>query len=449
MIIAPSSRLARLGIVAALACALVACETVEDLYLGEETETPLKGERIAVMLEDAGIKADPTLANLPVELPAPQRNASWQQAGGEADQSNGHLAVSETLEEAWSISIGAGGDGKSALLAPPVVAEGRIFTIDGEAVVRAFAVADGRELWQFEARPEDEEEASFQGGVAVHEGKVFVATGYAEMIALSSETGQLVWRESLPGPARGLPAVSDARVYAATLDNRLLAFSSETGEKVWEHRGADQISAILGGASPAIDAATVLVPYSSGELFALRVENGRPSWYENLSAGRQLNSLSRLSDIRANPVIEGGIAYAVSNSRRMVAIDLRSGARIWEKRIGSVHMPWAAGNFVFVTALEGEVAALARGNGGVRWVQNLPPFQDMEDKRGAIQYTGPVLAGDRLLVGASTGELFSISPYTGELLGSMDLGNAIYISPIVADETVFVLTDDGRLHALR
>ncbi|MGA2089354.1 MAG: pyrrolo-quinoline quinone, partial [Stellaceae bacterium] len=60
-----------------------------------------------------------------------------------------------------------------------------------------------------------------------------------------------------------------------------------------------------------------------------------------------------------------------------------------------------------------------------------------------------VLAGNRLIVVSSDGEAFSVSPYTGEALGYADFPDSVFISPVVAGKTLFVLTDDADLIALR
>jgi hypothetical protein len=49
----------------------------------------------------------------------------------------------------------------------------------------------------------------------------------------------------------------------------------------------------------------------------------------------------------------------------------------------------------------------------------------------------------------SMGHLSSFSPKDGAPLDSIDLGAPAYISPIVADHTMYVLTDDANLIALR
>jgi outer membrane protein assembly factor BamB len=225
--------------------------------------------------------------------------------------------------------------------------------------------------------------------------------------------------------------------------------STTDGARIWEHQGITEVASLLGGAAPAVAGSTVLVPYSSGQLFALRVETGRVVWLENLSSLRALDAISRLSDIRGNPVIDGDIAFAVSHSGRMAAIDMRSGRRIWERSIGSTHMPWVAGEFVFVVSLSGEVVALTRRDGRVRWVHRLPRYEDPEDKDDPIQYAGPVLVGDRLLVGSSDGFVYALSPYSGDLMGRIEVGDEVYVAPVVAGGTVYVLSNDAQLRAYR
>ena len=61
----------------------------------------------------------------------------------------------------------------------------------------------------------------------------------------------------------------------------------------------------------------------------------------------------------------------------------------------------------------------------------------------------PVLAGDRLLVADSTGRVSALSPYDGAILGSIKVGAPVFLPPVVVDQTVLVLEDDGTLTAYR
>ena len=79
----------------------------------------------------------------------------------------------------------------------------------------------------------------------------------------------------------------------------------------------------------------------------------------------------------------------------------------------------------------------------------MPRFEDEKSKEDPIFFSGPVLAGDRLLLVSSLGEVVSISPYTGEVLGKITVSGAVRVSPVVANQTVYILTDRAELIALR
>ena len=439
--------MSRLALALALVLAVAGCESYNPF--GSKEEPKLEGERIAVLLENPDIEPDPLIADLDVVLPAPQTNADWPQSGGVPSHVMNHLALADAPKEVWERSIGSGSSSTRRLLASPVVADGVVYTMDSQSEVRAFSAEDGDRLWSVDVSDDQDEEGDLGGGIAYDKGRLYVATGFAQVIALDAETGDVIWRERAFAPLRSAPTIADGRVFALTIDNRLLALSAEDGRTLWTHTGIAEVAGILGGASPAVFEDTVVVPHSSGEIFALRTDTGRALWSDSLAAVRRADPVSPLADIRSNPVIDGGLVFAVSHSGRMVAIDMRTGGRVWEKQVGGIQAPWVAGDYLYVVTQEGMVLCLAKANGRIRWVRELPRWQDEEAKEGAILWAGPVLAGDRLILAGSQGEALSISPYTGEVLGKLELPDDVLIAPIVANGTVYFLTDDAELVALR
>jgi outer membrane protein assembly factor BamB len=135
----------------------------------------------------------------------------------------------------------------------------------------------------------------------------------------------------------------------------------------------------------------------------------------------------------------------------MVSIDLRTGERVWERDLASLQSPWVAGDFVYVVTVDAEVVCLSRNDGRIRWVQPLARYRDPESKgsKGPIAWFGPVLAGDRLVLLSSNSDAVSISPYTGDILGQLRLGNAAVVGPVVAEGVLYILTDDAKLTALK
>lgn len=418
-------------------------------WLGEPEEPPLPGERIPILSLERGVRADPQIADLDVRLPPPWENKEWPQSGGWPSHAMHHLAAGGALDTLWETDIGQGSDSEQRLLAQPVVADGIVYSMDAGATVRAFEIATGDQVWSRDLEPDDDDEGILGGGLAFSDGRLFVTTGFAHVLALNAKSGETVWRKSVAGPMRAAPTIYAGRVYVVTIANELFALAADDGRSLWNHVGIVEAAGLLGGAAPAADDGIVIVPYSSGEIVALRAENGRVVWSDSLTALRRTDPISSLAHIRGMPVIDRGRVFVVSHSGRMAAIDLRTGNRIWERNIGGTNAPWVAGNFIYVVTRDSELVCLSWRDGRVRWVQPLQRFEDEEDQTDPILWAGPVLAGDRLIVASSHEEVWSLSPYSGKLLGRIELSSPVLMAPAIANETLFLLTDDADLIALK
>jgi outer membrane protein assembly factor BamB len=229
----------------------------------------------------------------------------------------------------------------------------------------------------------------------------------------------------------------------------MLAMNAADGKVIWDHRGIAETAAILRSNSAAVEGDLVIAPYSSGELFALRADNGRVLWSDTLSRGGQLTPLASVSDIAAKPVIDRGLIFAISHRGRFVAINARTGERTWTIDVGGTQRPWVAGEFVYVVTDEAKVLCVTRATGKIRWTRQLTAFENEKSKRGPITWTGPVLASDRLIVASSNGQALALSPFDGTTISEIAISGGAFIAPIVARNTVYLLTDNAGLYAYR
>lgn len=444
----PGSRRARLLTATLLSTLLVGCDTVGD-WFGSSKPPPLPGQRVAVLLRERRVEVDPKLAGTPVVVPPAQVNAAWPQAGGGPEHAMGNLALSANPTEAFRTDIGSGSSSSQVLLSTPVVADGRIYAVDADAQAGAFDAQTGRTLWQVQLKPEKERGDAMGGGVAYDGGRLYVTTGYGEVLALDAGNGNVVWRKRASGPLRGAPTVAAGRVFAVTIDNQLVALNASDGENLWTHTGILETAGLLGASSPAANTTVVVAPYSSGELVAMRPENGRVTWMESLAAIRRSGALSSLADIRGLPVLDRGAVYAIGHSGRMIAVDERIGARLWELELGGTQTPYVAGEFIFVVTNDAEVVAITRRDGHIRWISQLQQYEDPEDRQGVVAWAGPVMAGGRLWLTNSMGELVGVSPADGQVVSRHKLSSDTFLPPVVANGTLYVLSDNGTLTAFR
>ncbi len=444
--------IARHAALVGLAVLLAACETMQDSIggvFGGRSEQILPGERIAILPLDRGLRPDPNVAELPVRLSEPYVNQTWTHFGGSAAHVMYHLSLGDAPRLAWRSDIGEGSSSDRRLLAQPLVVDGVVYTMDALALITAYDAARGGVIWRTDLEPEDEDDGYFGGGIAYDAGRIYVTTGFARVFALDAETGAVVWEQSLPTPLRAAPAVAGRRVFVVTLDNQTFALAAEDGRRLWRHSGIQEATGLVGGASPAVDGSTVIAPYSSGEIVGLLAENGRVLWSVSLSSITRVDPLGDIAHIRGTPVIDRGMVFAISHSGRMVAVDMRRGVRAWEADLGGVEMPWVGGDFIFVLTNDAQLVCLTRRDGRIRWVRPLPRFEDPEDQEGPIRWAGPVLASDRLIIAGSNKQALSISPYTGEILGVIDLPGRVLLAPVVAGNSLYFLTESGSLVAMR
>jgi outer membrane protein assembly factor BamB len=431
-----------------LAVSLSGCDMFEGIF--GKSKQPLPGERVAVFAERGELEPDKEMASVPVVLPAPVVNASWPQSGGFANYAMHNLAVGDSPQIIWTVDVGAGSSSSRVLTTPPVVAEGKVFVKDAQSTVSAFNADTGQLVWRVTLKPEKARDADeFGGGLAYYGGRLFVTTGFAAVFSLDPSDGKEIWNSAVSAPVRGAPLVFGDRVFAISIDNRLQALAAIDGSDLWQYTALQETSGFVGGNSPAGANDFIVAPFSSGELVALRIDNGRPVWNESMVGARgEVRAFGNLTDIRGRPVIDRGVVLAMGTAGQLSAVELNSGQRLWERGIGGNQTPWVAGRFVFVTTSSADVAAISRDKGKVKWVTPLTQYQD-EKRRKPVLWSGPVLAGDRLLITGSLGDLLALSPYTGEVIGKLEVRDPVRLGPVIANRTIYVLTDSGRLIALR
>jgi len=268
-------------------------------------------------------------------------------------------------------------------------------------------------------------------------------------VALNAQTGELLWARQTRVPLNSVPTVDSGRVFVISDDNELFALNSNTGEVLWSYQGIIETASMLTSPAPAVVDDVVVAPFSSGELIALRVQNGGVLWQDSLSSTARLTPLASLNDISGGPAVADGYVIATAQSGVMTAFDLRTGQRVWSQPAGSLSIPLITGDVVFTTTTTGQVAAMSKLDGTVLWIQQLENFKNAKKRKERTVWIGPILAGNRLLVASSRGDVTLLDPRSGSILKEMDVKAPVFVPPVIANETVYVLTDEAKLVAFK
>jgi outer membrane protein assembly factor BamB len=438
----------------AAAAALSACSTAAKVWpFGDDkapSETAPQDGRISILSFEQKLEADTALQGRQPFVPAPVELDSWPQPGGPADNAPSHMATSGEFSIDARRDIGAGSSENSRISSPPVIADGKIFVFDADQRLSAFSVSGGGREWSRDLSPRrGRDKNALGGGVAYADGKVYVTSGYGFAASLDAATGAEVWRTDTQSPIHAAPTVSGGRLFAVTADSELLALDAATGAVQWTHQAISEPARILSASSPAVKGDIVVAPFASGEVVALLTANGRRLWVDALTRAGRLTSLSAINDIAGRPVVLDGIVYAASHSGILAAIDQRTGQRIWARGLASTQTPWVAGDTLYVVSVDGELTALEKSSGQAFWVTQLRRYDNESDRKGRISWTGPLLAGGKLILASSRGDAVVVNPGTGAVEKTLNVGGAVYIAPIAAGGKVYLLTDEGKLVVIK
>lgn len=417
---------------------------------GPRDNTPTVGTRVPILSRIASnIAPDPQLAGVAVVLPPAETNADWPQGGRNAAKVSGHVTLAANPSRVWSVQI-AGTTSTRRLGAAPVIGGGKLFAVDAQGVVHAFDAATGARLWTHTIRVSgDLRDATFGGGASYAGNVVYATSGTGDVVALNAETGVEIWRRKPAGPLRGSPTVAFNTVYVMTQDNQIHALNATTGEPVWQDAAASGQQGVFGVASPAVGQGSVIAGYSSGELVTYRYENGRVLWSDALARTSISTEVGVLTDVDADPIISNGQVFALGQGGRMAAYELVTGQRIWELTVAGISTPALAGEWIFALTDDARLLAIARNTGRIRWITQMQAWRNPENRTNPIFWTGPVLAGNRLWIASSRGEVHSVDVLTGVASLFTTLDSGVSLPPVVANSTLYILDDSGRITAWR
>lgn len=443
----------RIGMLALVAL-LAACEK-EVILEGErfDVRAPLDAS-IAIEGEDApqAVSLRPENQSVPISLPAAQANANWPQRGGNGRHASGHGVLSAAPQLVFSVNVGAGNSRGNRVAAAPVVLGGRVFVMDAQSTISAVSTGGALE-WSTDLTAAFDRGGQVSGGgLAAAGNRVFAATGYGEVVALDTATGGIVWRQRLDSPATGAPLVDGDTVYVVGRDGGAFAIDAGNGRVRWTSLGVPAVSGTISGSAPAVVGDLVLFPQASGELTATRRDTGERVWVAGLGGQRTGRAYAQgVGDITGDPVVVGDTVYAGTAAGRTVALDAQTGLTIWNVSEGALNPALVVGGSVFVVNDENRLVRLDAGSGDVIWAVDMPFWttDKVRKRKDIVAQLGPVLAGGRLVVVGSDGQLRLFDPTNGALVGGAEIPGGAASSVALAGGVLYVMGAKGQLHAFR
>lgn len=426
---------------------LVCCALIIVTLTGCSSKKELpKGNRVSVLAPVSTMKPDVANGTAKINIPAPQKNISWQQPDFSATHVIPNLKVSPKFEKQWSASFGKGASKRDILMSSPLVINGNVYTLDVNGLLSAFSLKDGESLWFTELKPQNKNarDNALNGiGIAYDNEIIFATTGYGDVYAVNAKKGNILWTKSLNFPLRIAPLIADNKIFVQSVDNKFFALDEKDGEIIWKYDIMLENTTLVGGSIPAYckDLDMIIAGFSSGELQTFNASIGSPLWSDILISNRRAYSSTFLNTIKASPVVEGETVYAFSNGNILTSLDARTGLRNWEKEIGGKTTPLLSGNVLYVITNDRDLLAIDKENGNILWAKAL----DFGKKPAEVVASAPIMLSNRLIIALSNGMVYTYNPQNGELMSSVDLDEELNSSPIAADEYIIFVTSKAKL----
>ncbi len=320
----------------------------------------------------------------------------------------------------------------------PIIEDNKIFLLDASGILAAYDLATKNKIWEKRVFAKRYLKSYQNPKIGYFDNQIFAISGTNEIAAVCADSGEILWSKSISSIPISTPISDGKSLYVTTTDNKTYALDASDGKLLWASSGINKTTAIFGAADPVIYNNSLLVSYSSGEIYALNKNTGEPLWSQDLNLNKAINSDFYLNDIDATPLIKNDIVYSIGNGGLMMAIDAKNGNYLWKKEIAGISDFWAADNFLYVINNDDKLIAIYKKTGTVKWVMQLPNFKNKKAPETKIIYNGVIMVGDKLLISDSRGSLLIASPLDGHIEQTFKIDQKISHPPIVVNGKIYL-----------
>lgn len=432
--------------------ALASCST------GEKKKPLLTGDRTNILASRSALNIDHQDES-PITLPPLNLVNQWPQSGripshiGENYSWGGlkpfhrHVMGAGAKHADFMAWAALGSYKRSLMPCTPVMANNCLVVMDGLGHVHCFSWPKLRKLWSFNPRPQQLQSSNIGGGLGIKDDCLYVVDGISQVICLSLGRGNVRWRASINTPGRSSPTIVGDRLFVGTIDEAFYCLDIKTGRQLWRYLATPTETTVFGLPAPAVADGIVVAGFGSGELIAFRAESGEVVWDDMLGAVSNQASTLNLSCVRGKPVITNDIVYAASMAQVMVAVDIKTGRRVWERALASQDDPLCVGEWLFIVSLDQTMVCLDRYSGHVRWMTKLPRYKNEVAGKGAIEWFGPLLANGKLVCISNVPQkgMIIVDPQNGHIVSMNQLHGMTWLPPIIVDGKMLVITNDGGM----
>jgi outer membrane protein assembly factor BamB len=325
------------------------------------------------------------------------------------------------VRQVWSTKIG-----QVAYPLDVQVSGSQVAMASGDGTVVMLDARSGRELWRASAN------TRLTAGVGSDGKTAAVATRENQIVAF--EAGRELWRQKLPAQVLTAPFVAGGRVFVLAADRTVTALDGASGRRLWTQQRPGE-ALVLRQAGVILAVGDTLVVGLSGRLVGLNPANGSIRWDAPVATPRGTNDVERLVDLVGRVSRVGDSVCARAFQAAVGCIDATRGTVAWTKPSVGYQGVHGDDRLVFGSESDGKLQAWRRTDGERAWISERLRYR---------QLTAPLSLGRSVIVGDDSGNVHFVSREDGTPLTRVTTdGSAIAAAPVVADDTLVVVTRNG------
>lgn len=328
---------------------------------------------------------------------------------------------------AWSLKTGAS---DHALNVQVVGNTATVASSDGS--VLSLDAGTGAELWRATVGGQILAGVGSDGRVAA------VLTRENELVAL--ESGKELWRQRMTAPSYTSPLVAGGRVFLLGADRSVNAFDAQSGRKLWGlQRPGEPL--VLRQSGVLLAVGNTLVAGLSGRLVGINPLNGGVLWESPIAVPRGTNDIERLVDLVGRVSREGSVVCARAFQAAVGCVNADRGSLLWSRPANGSVGVHGDGTSVFGVESDGKLIAWRQTDGERAWVSERLQYRSL---------SAPLVVGRSVAVGDETGLVHLMSREDGTPLTRLATdGSAIAAAPVLAGETLIVVTRNGGIFGFK
>ena len=342
--------------------------------------------------------------------------------------------ITETvnIKELWSVGVGDG-QGEGFYRLQPAISGEVIYAASADGEVVAVDRKRGKTLWEVDL------DISLSGGVGVYQDVLLLGSSEGLVLKLDANTGEQLWTMLLTGEILSPPQSNGKVVVVQTYNGKLQGLDFATGKLLWTYDSKVPVLTIRGTSVPIMENNRIYAGFANGRVLAFDPQTGSILWEVRAAIPQGRSEIERIVDVDGTMELAGNELYAVSYQGSVVAIDVKSGRKIWQQKASSFSGVSLGFGNVYAADENGTLNAFMRNGEGVRWSQGALGYR---------QLSRPTPVGSYVTVGDFEGYLHVLSQVDGDFVGRIRVdSDGVRADMLSEDGILYVFANDGELVA--